>query len=52
MKMIIEPSCAVPLAVILRNPAIYRGRRIGVIITGGNVDMDRLPWVETGEGGL
>jgi threonine dehydratase len=36
----------------LRNPAIYRGRRIGVIITGGNVDMDRLPWVETGEGGL
>ena len=52
MKMVIEPSCAVPLAVILRNPAIYRGRRIGVIITGGNVDMDRLPWVETGEGGL
>ena len=52
MKMVIEPSCAVPLAVILRNPAIYRGRRIGVIITGGNVDMDRLPWVKTGEGGL
>ena len=51
MKMVIEPSCAVPLAVILRNPAIYRGRRIGVIITGGNVDMDRLPWVETGGGG-
>ena len=43
MKIVIEPSCAVPLAVILRNPAIYRGRRIGVIITGGNVDMDRLP---------
>jgi threonine dehydratase len=42
MKMVIEPSCAVPLAVILRNPAIYRGRRIGVIITGGNVDMDHV----------
>ena len=52
MKMVIEPSCAVPLAVILRYPDIYRGRRIGVIITEGNVDMDRLPWVETGEGGL
>lgn len=49
MKMVIEPSCAVPLAVILRNPEVYRGKRVGVIITGGNVDMDRLPWVETGE---
>jgi threonine dehydratase len=49
MKMVIEPSCAVPLAVILRNPEVYRGKRVGVIITGGNVDMDRLPWVVTGE---
>ena len=49
MKMVIEPSCAVPLAVILRNPEVYRSKRVGVIITGGNVDMDRLPWVETGE---
>jgi threonine dehydratase len=35
--------------VILRNPEVYRGKRVGVIITGGNVDMDRLPWVVTGE---
>ena len=49
MKLVIEASCAVPLAVILRNLEVYRGKRVGVIITGGNVDMDRLPWVVTGE---
>ncbi len=45
MKIVIEPSCAVPLAVILKNPDVYRGRRVGVIITGGNVDMNTLPWI-------
>jgi len=45
MKIVIEPSCAVPLAVILKNPDVYRGKRVGVIITGGNVDMDKLPWI-------
>jgi len=45
MKIVIEPSCAVPLAVILKNPDVFAGRRVGVIITGGNVDLDRLPWV-------
>jgi len=45
MKMVIEASCAVPLAVILKNPETYRGKRVGVIITGGNVDMDALPWL-------
>jgi len=44
MKIVIEPSCAVPLAAILKNPEIFRGKRVGVIITGGNVDMDTLPW--------
>ena len=44
MKIIIEASCAVPLAVILKNPDVYRGKKVGVIITGGNVDMDKLPW--------
>ena len=44
MKLVIEASCAVPLAVILKNPDTYRGKRVGVIITGGNVDMDTLPW--------
>jgi len=47
MKIVIEPSCAVPLAVILKNPEVYRGKRVGVIITGGNVDMDKLPWINS-----
>ena len=45
MKIVIEPSCAVPLATILSNREVFAGRRIGVIITGGNVDLDRLPWL-------
>ncbi|THD83824.1 pyridoxal-phosphate dependent enzyme [Aliigemmobacter aestuarii] len=46
MKIVIEPSCAVPLATILKNPEVFRGKRVGVIITGGNVDLDRLPWMK------
>lgn len=46
MKIVIEPSCAVPLAVILKNPEVFRGKRVGVIITGGNVDLDKLPWIK------
>ena len=45
MKIVIEPSCAVPLATILGNPEVFRGKRVGVIITGGNVDLDKLPWL-------
>ncbi|MFB9151062.1 beta-hydroxyaspartate dehydratase BhcB [Roseovarius ramblicola] len=46
MKIVIEASCAVPLAVILKNREVFAGRRVGVIITGGNVDLDRLPWIK------
>ncbi|MDP4033327.1 MAG: pyridoxal-phosphate dependent enzyme [Pseudorhodobacter sp.] len=45
MKIVIEPSSAVPLATILKNPAIFRGCRVGVVVTGGNVDLDKLPWM-------
>ena len=45
LKIVMEPSCAVPLAVILKHPEIFRGKRVGVIVTGGNVDLDRLPWM-------
>lgn len=44
MKIIIEPSCAVPLAAILEGRWDAAGKRVGVILTGGNVDFDRLPW--------
>ncbi len=43
MKIIIEPSAAVPLAVILKNPELFAGRRVGVILTGGNVDLKHCP---------
>ena len=45
MKIVIEPSSAVPLAAILKNPDTFRAQRVGVIITGGNVDLDKLPWM-------
>lgn len=44
LKIVMEPSSAVPLACILKNPEVFRGRRVGVIVTGGNVDLDKLPW--------
>ena len=44
MKIVMEPSCAVPLATILKNRDVFAGKRVGVIITGGNVDLDKLPW--------
>jgi threonine dehydratase len=46
MKIVMEPSCAVPMAAILRNPEVFRGKRVGVVITGGNVDLDKLPWIK------
>ncbi len=45
MKIVMEPSCAVPLATILKNPEVFRGKRVGVVITGGNVDLAKLPWM-------
>ncbi|MEM1398538.1 MAG: pyridoxal-phosphate dependent enzyme [Pseudomonadota bacterium] len=44
MKIVIEPSCAVPLAAMLNNRALFAGRRVGVVLTGGNVDLEALPW--------
>lgn len=45
MKIVMEPSCAVPLATILKNPDVFAGKRVGVVITGGNVDLAKLPWM-------
>ncbi|MGX1498460.1 beta-hydroxyaspartate dehydratase BhcB [Roseibium aggregatum] len=44
MKIVMEPSSAVPLATILKNRDVFAGKRVGVIITGGNVDLGKLPW--------
>jgi threonine dehydratase len=46
LRVVMEPSCAPPLATILKNPELFRGKRVGVIITGGNVDLDTLPWMK------
>ncbi|EEX11837.1 serine racemase [Citreicella sp. SE45] len=46
MKIVMEPSSAVPLATILKNRDRFAGKRVGLIITGGNVDLDRLPWTK------
>ena len=45
MKLIVEPSSAVALAVLLKNPGEFSGKRVGIIISGGNVDLDKLPWM-------
>lgn len=44
LRIVMEPSSAVPLAVVLKNPDAFRGKRVGIIVTGGNVDLDALPW--------
>ncbi|BDX37925.1 serine/threonine dehydratase [Tenuifilaceae bacterium CYCD] len=46
MKIVIEPSSAVPIAAIMEHPDNFKNRRIGVIISGGNADLDNLPWVK------
>ena len=46
MKTVMEPSSAVPLATILKNKDKFAGKRVGVIVTGGNVDLAKLPWMK------
>lgn len=45
MKIIIEPSSAVPLAAIMENPEMFQGKKAGVILSGGNVSLHNLPWL-------
>ncbi len=42
LKIVIEPSCAIALAAILQNRELFRGKRVGVILSGGNVDLNAL----------
>ena len=44
MKIIVEPSSAITLGGLLKKPAIFKGKRVGLIISGGNVDLEKLPW--------
>jgi len=45
MKIIVEPSSATVLAAVQSCPEVFTGRRVGLIISGGNVDLDHLPWM-------
>ncbi|MGM0943818.1 MAG: pyridoxal-phosphate dependent enzyme [Bacteroidota bacterium] len=44
MKIVIEPSCAVPLAALLANKERFAGKKVGIILSGGNVDLEKLPF--------
>jgi threonine dehydratase len=44
MKIIIEPSCAVPLAAVLGNKELFKNKHVGIILSGGNVDLGNLPF--------
>lgn len=45
MKLLIEPSSAVPVAALLTYPELFAGRKTGIILSGGNCDLDHLPWL-------
>lgn len=44
MKIVIEPSSAVPLAAVLKNKNEFKGKKVGIILSGGNVDLKNLPF--------
>ena len=44
MKIVVEPSCAITLAAVLKSRDRFAGKKVGLIISGGNVDLERLPW--------
>ena len=44
MKIIVEPSCSIALAAVIKNRNIFEGKRVGIILSGGNVDLNNLPW--------
>lgn len=44
LKIVIEPSCAVPFAALLKQKERFAGKKVGIILTGGNVDLGKLPF--------
>lgn len=42
LKIIVEPSCAVPLAAVLKSKEMFLNKRVGIILTGGNVDLEKV----------
>jgi len=50
LRIVVEPSAAVPVAVLLEGVYRPEGESIGVILSGGNVDLDHLPWRQSTPG--
>ncbi len=44
MKIIVEASAAVPLAALMQNAHLFKGKRVGIVLSGGNIDLNRLPF--------
>jgi len=44
MKIIVEPSCSIALGAISQNKKLFKNKKIGIILSGGNVDLEELPW--------
>tara|TARA_B100000795_G_scaffold268868_1_gene256746 strand:- start:6546 stop:7481 length:936 start_codon:yes stop_codon:yes gene_type:complete len=44
LKIICEPSCSLPLAAVLKNKEFFKDKKVGIIISGGNVDLNNLPF--------
>jgi threonine dehydratase len=46
MKILIETSSAVPVAALQSGKIDVKGKKVGIILSGGNVDLDYLPWIK------
>ena len=44
MKLVVEPSSAVALAVVIKNKEKFQNKRIGIVISGGNVELSQMKW--------
>jgi len=44
MKIIVEPSCSISLAMVIKNSNLFKDKNVGLIMSGGNVDLNSLPW--------
>jgi threonine dehydratase len=46
LKIIVEPSGAVPYAAIVADRLPVKGLKVGIVLSGGNLDLDNLPWMK------
>lgn len=48
MKIVVEASAAVAMAVVMDHPELFAGKKTGIILSGGNADLSGLPWIRQG----